>query len=128
MSRVSLQSPLLQAVLRRPTAQLIPRCTLATTKPTVARSISHLPTLRPTLTTPSPLFRAANAQRFTPTTMSETTTTGRGSGRASQDVCYGAPGARGLRQPDPLRTPPKHVRRQPPDPEAPPRLSQPPSL
>ncbi|KAH6636965.1 hypothetical protein F5144DRAFT_569275 [Chaetomium tenue] len=75
MSRVSLQSPLLQAVLRRPTAQLIPRCTLATTKPTIARSISHLPTLRPTLTTPSPLFRAANAQRFTPTTMPETTTT-----------------------------------------------------
>ncbi|KAK3299321.1 uncharacterized protein B0H64DRAFT_388093 [Chaetomium fimeti] len=66
MSRVSLQSPLLQAVLRRPTAQLIPRCALATTKPTAARSISHLPTLRPTLTTPSPIFRAANAQRFAP--------------------------------------------------------------
>ncbi|KAH6845497.1 hypothetical protein B0I37DRAFT_355954 [Chaetomium sp. MPI-CAGE-AT-0009] len=69
MSRVSLQSPLLQAVLRRPTVQLIPRCAaLATTKPTVARSISHLPTLRPTLTAPSPIFRAANAQRFAPAT------------------------------------------------------------
>ncbi len=84
MSRVTLQSPLLQAALRRPT-QLLPRCTPTSTttiNPTTARYVSppaqsgtkspnltsppfhstfsHLPTLRPTLTAPSPLFRAPN--------------------------------------------------------------------
>ncbi|KAL1838607.1 hypothetical protein VTJ49DRAFT_2475 [Mycothermus thermophilus] len=46
MSRTSL----LQSALRRPTAQLLlpVRATTAPTKPAVARSFSHLPTLRPT--------------------------------------------------------------------------------
>ncbi|KAK4157639.1 hypothetical protein C8A00DRAFT_11590 [Chaetomidium leptoderma] len=78
MARVSLQSPLLQAALRRPTAQLIPRCTSTTlTTPMTNRTFSHLPTLRPTMTpSPSPIFRAANQTLLTrqgPTTMTAMT-------------------------------------------------------
>ncbi|KAK4043479.1 ribosomal protein L34-like protein [Parachaetomium inaequale] len=79
MSRVSLQSPLLQAALRRPTAMLIQRCAApATAKPAAARTFSHLPTLRPTLasTTASTIFRPPNPQATATTAMLARTPTG----------------------------------------------------
>ncbi|KAK4137475.1 hypothetical protein BT67DRAFT_414833 [Trichocladium antarcticum] len=70
-----MQSPLLQAALRRPTAQLLPRCvptTTPATKPAAARTFSHLPTLRPSLSARASIFRAPTATAtttglFTPT-------------------------------------------------------------
>ncbi|KAK4103949.1 hypothetical protein N658DRAFT_521776 [Parathielavia hyrcaniae] len=84
MSRVSLQSPLLQAALRRPTAELLSRCTRTTTtvKSGAARSLSHLPTLRPILTPTSAVFRAPNQalllsrQQQQPTAMATNPATG----------------------------------------------------
>ncbi|KAL2151867.1 hypothetical protein VTH82DRAFT_5051 [Thermothelomyces myriococcoides] len=60
MASVSVQSPLLRAGLRRATAQLFPRRLPAPTKPTAARTFSHLPSLRPTIIPPSPIFRTSN--------------------------------------------------------------------
>ncbi|KAK4127791.1 hypothetical protein N657DRAFT_669562 [Parathielavia appendiculata] len=81
MSRISLQSPLLQAALRRPTSQLLPRCTRTTTaKSGAARTFSHLPSLRPTLIPTSTVFRAPNQTFFlqqpATTTMTTNPTTG----------------------------------------------------
>ncbi|KAL2130997.1 hypothetical protein VTI74DRAFT_5679 [Chaetomium olivicolor] len=79
MTRVS---PLF-ATLRRPTAQLIPRCPAATTstsKPAGARAFSHLPTLRPSLAPSQSIFRAPSQtlQSNAPTTVTagHATTTG----------------------------------------------------
>ncbi|GAB1314182.1 Large ribosomal subunit protein bL34m [Madurella fahalii] len=58
MPRLSLQSPLLRAALRRPTAtaqqQLLPRSVPTTTTTTTARTFTNLPILRPTF----PISRA----------------------------------------------------------------------
>ncbi|KAL2023882.1 hypothetical protein VTK56DRAFT_659 [Thermocarpiscus australiensis] len=74
MSRLRLQSPVLQTAVRRPTSQLMPRCVPATTTTTklgAARTFSHLPTLRPTLPTPqttttAAVFRAPNQTLLQP--------------------------------------------------------------
>ncbi|KAK4250999.1 hypothetical protein C7999DRAFT_28313 [Corynascus novoguineensis] len=76
MPPISLQSPLLRAALRRATAQQIPRCLPVPAKSTTARTFSHLPALRPTLTPPSSIFRAPNTSNTTSTTDLASTPTG----------------------------------------------------
>ncbi|KAL2157623.1 hypothetical protein VTH06DRAFT_6002 [Thermothelomyces fergusii] len=80
MASVSLQSPLLRGALRRATTQQLPHRLLAPTKSIAARTFSHLPSLRPTLAAPSPIFRAPNTIHSTPsatsTTMLASTPTG----------------------------------------------------
>ncbi|KAH6626217.1 hypothetical protein B0J18DRAFT_489123 [Chaetomium sp. MPI-SDFR-AT-0129] len=78
MSRVSLQSPLLQA-LRRPTSQLAPRCGFTLATPKATRTITHLPTLRPSLPSSSStttIFRNPNQTLLLqpPTTTTTSTT------------------------------------------------------
>ncbi|SPQ21831.1 7263c1e5-eda7-4f66-b1b7-a70bef964ee0 [Thermothielavioides terrestris] len=74
-----MQSPLLQAALRRPTARLLPRCALPTSScPAAARPFSNLPTLRPTILHPSTtttVFRAPNQTLLSSPTLTTTTTT-----------------------------------------------------
>ncbi|KAK4147197.1 ribosomal protein L34-like protein [Dichotomopilus funicola] len=85
MSRVSLRSPLLQA-LRRPTSQLAPRCGFTLATPKATRTISHLPTLRPSLPSSSStanIFRNPNQTLLHPTT---TTTTPSTLGPAAADA------------------------------------------
>ncbi|KAL2179108.1 mitochondrial 54S ribosomal protein bL34m [Thermothelomyces heterothallicus CBS 202.75] len=73
MPPVSLQPPLLlQGALRRVTAQLLPR-RLPPPKSTTSRTFSHLPSLRPTLATPSPIFRAPNISSTPSTTAAAAT-------------------------------------------------------